>query len=106
MSCHTGHRCDSESVLLWPAAVAQIQSLAWKLPHTAGVALKSREEKNKDNQASRKGAVWTVDKLSIFNFLITYTTQITNAYKRTKWKYIRVSEDVLHVLNAIKLNIK
>ena len=57
MSCHTGHRCDSESVLLWPAAVAQIQSLAWKLPHTAGVALKSREEKNKDNQASRKGAV-------------------------------------------------
>ena len=46
-----GHRCGSDAPLLWlwlwPAAGALIQPLAWELPYTAGVALKSKKQTNK-----------------------------------------------------------
>ena len=49
MSCGLGHRCGSDPVLLWlwsrPAAVALIRPLAWEPPHTVGVALESRTNK-------------------------------------------------------------
>ena len=51
MSCSVGHRQGWDPVLLWlwcrPAATAPIRLLAWKLPYTAGVALKKkRKEKS------------------------------------------------------------
>ena len=49
MSCGIGHRCNWDPVLLWlwhsPAAAAPIQPLAWELPYTVGVALKSQKKK-------------------------------------------------------------
>ena len=45
-----GHRCGSDLVLLWlwhrPAAVPPFQPLAWELPCTAGVTLKSKKKKS------------------------------------------------------------
>ena len=52
VSCGVGCRRSSDLALLWlqrrPAAVALIRSLAWELPHAAGVALKGK--KNKPNK--------------------------------------------------------
>ena len=49
--CGVGHRRNSDPALLWllcrPAAVAQIQPLAWELPCAAGVALKRKGKKKK-----------------------------------------------------------
>ena len=49
LSCGIGCRCGLDPVLLWlwrrPAAVAQIQPLAWRSPYAAGAALK-RKKKN------------------------------------------------------------
>ena len=46
MSCGVGHRCGSDSELLWLwcrlAAVVLIRLLAWELPYAACVALKSK----------------------------------------------------------------
>ena len=47
MSCGVGRRCGSELVLLWLAAAAPIQPLAWELPYTASVALKRKKKKEK-----------------------------------------------------------
>ena len=44
MSCGVGHRCGSDSELLWlwyrPAAVAPIRPLAWELLYAKDAALK------------------------------------------------------------------
>ena len=49
-NCRVGHRCGSDSMLLWlqcrPAAAATIRSLAWELPCAAGAAVKRKKEKN------------------------------------------------------------
>ena len=49
MPCGVGCRCDSDPVLRWlwcrAADVASVQPLAWELPYTAGVALKSKKKK-------------------------------------------------------------
>ena len=54
MSCGIGHRHHSDPMLLWlwhwPAAVAPIQPLAWELPYTLSVALKSKTNKQTGNQ--------------------------------------------------------
>ena len=51
MSCGVGLRCSLDPALLWPwcrpAAVAPIGPLAWEPLYAAGVALKSKETKNK-----------------------------------------------------------
>ena len=51
MSCGASHRQDSDPALLrlWCrlAARAPIQSLAWELPYTMDVALKSKKKKRK-----------------------------------------------------------
>ena len=43
-----GCRCGLDPTLLWLwlAAAAQIQPLAWELPHAAGLALKSKTKQN------------------------------------------------------------
>ena len=50
MSCGVGRRHGLDPVLLWlwcrPAATALIRPLAWEPPYVAGVALKSKKEKN------------------------------------------------------------
>ena len=47
MSYGVGHRCGSDPALLWLwrrlAAAAPIQPLAWELPRTIGVALKTKK---------------------------------------------------------------
>ena len=47
-NCSTGHRCDSDLVLLWhrPAAAVLIWPLAWELPYTTGVAIKKKKKMN------------------------------------------------------------
>ena len=41
MSRGVSHRCGSDPWLwLWPAAIAQMQPLAWELPYAAGAAQK------------------------------------------------------------------
>ena len=47
---------------LWPAAIAPVQPLAWKLPHAAGVALKSEKKKKKKYEKRTKTP-------AIFSFL-------------------------------------
>ena len=51
LSCGVGHRCGSDSVLLWlwcrPAAVAPIRPLAWEAPYAVSVALKDKKTKTK-----------------------------------------------------------
>ena len=51
VSCGVGHRCGSDSTLLWlwrrPAAVAPIRPLAWEPPYAAGMALKRQKDKTK-----------------------------------------------------------
>ena len=46
MSCGVGHRCSSDSELLWLwhrlAAAALIRSLAWEPPYAASEALKKK----------------------------------------------------------------
>ena len=55
MSCGVGHRCGLDLVLLWLwcglAAVAPIRLLAWELPYSAGVALKSQKKKKKEEDS-------------------------------------------------------
>ena len=51
MSCDVGLRRGLDPVLLWLwlAAVALIQPpLAWELPYATGVALKSKEKKERE----------------------------------------------------------
>ena len=59
MSCGLGQRHGSDSVLLWlwhrPAAIAQIQPLAWELPCATGVA-----PKKKKNIAYMNIGMWNV----------------------------------------------
>ena len=45
MSCGVGHRCGSDSMLLWHRQEAEnpVRTLAWELPYVAGVALKKRQ---------------------------------------------------------------
>ena len=47
MNCGVGHRRGLNPELLWlwrrPAAVAQIQLLAWELPYASSAALKSNK---------------------------------------------------------------
>ena len=44
MSCHVGHRCNSDPMLLWLwcrlSDAATIQPLAWELLYAVGMALK------------------------------------------------------------------
>ena len=51
VSCDVGRRHCLEPALLWlwlrPAAVAPIRLLAWELPCSVGVALKSKTEKER-----------------------------------------------------------
>ena len=51
LSCDVGHRAGLDPVWLWPAATAPIRPLAWKLPYTTDVALKSKN-KNKNFMVS------------------------------------------------------
>ena len=48
MNCGAGHRQGSNLALLWlwdrPAAIGP---LAWELPYTTGIALKSKKKKKK-----------------------------------------------------------
>ena len=44
MSCGVGHRCSSDPALLWPAAAAPIQPLAWEAPYAVGAALKKAKK--------------------------------------------------------------
>ena len=37
----------------WPAATAVIGPLAWEPPYAAGVALKDRKQKQKQNEVNR-----------------------------------------------------
>ena len=47
MSCGVDRRRGSDPTLLWlwcrPAAVAQLQPLAWERPYAVGAALKSKK---------------------------------------------------------------
>ena len=56
MSCGVGYKHNSDPTLLWlglwPAAAALIQPLAWELPYTSDVVLKS--QKNKTKQKKKK----------------------------------------------------
>ena len=49
MSCGAGHRHGLDLALLWLwyrlAAAAAIQPLTWEPPHTAGVAIKAKQNK-------------------------------------------------------------
>ena len=58
MSCGVGHRLGSDSKFLWlwcrPAAAGPIQPLAWELPYSASLALKSKKEKRKDKKRKKK----------------------------------------------------
>ena len=55
VSCGVGHRCGSDSALLWlwPRSVATppIQPLAWEPPYAVSTALK------RPNRSSRRGTV-------------------------------------------------
>ena len=57
VSCGVGHRCGSDTVLLWLwrrlEAAAPIGLLAWELPYATGVALK---KKRKKMEMTSKGA--------------------------------------------------
>jgi len=57
MSCGVGHRCSSNSALLWlwyrTEATAPIQPLAWEPPYATGVALEKRQ-KNLKNKIKTK----------------------------------------------------
>ena len=50
MTCGVSYRGDSDLALLWlwyrPVTMALIQSLAWKHPYAAGIALKRPKKKN------------------------------------------------------------
>ena len=54
MSCGVGGRRRSDSALLWLwcrlAATAPIPPLAWEPPYAAGVALKKKTDKDKENK--------------------------------------------------------
>ena len=56
VSCDVGHRHGSDPVLLWlwhgPAAKAP-RLLAWELPYSAGVALKSQKKKKKKKKTNK-----------------------------------------------------
>ena len=58
MSCGVGGRCGSDPASPWlwgrPAAVAPVQSLAWKPPYAAGAALKRQKERGKEGREERK----------------------------------------------------
>ena len=58
MSCGIGHRHSLDPMLLWLwlwlAAVAPIRPLAWELPHTTGMALKSKNKTNKQKQHNKQ----------------------------------------------------
>ena len=51
VSCGVGHKCGSDSALLWlwhrPAAAAPIQPLAWELSYAAAVVVKIKKKKKK-----------------------------------------------------------
>ena len=59
MSFGVGRRGSSDPVLLglWqrPAAVTQIQPLAWELPYGAGVALKSKKKQKTKTKKNKFG---------------------------------------------------
>ena len=56
MSCGVGHRCGSDTELLWlwhrPAAVALIIPLAWEPPYAMGGSLKRQKSKKKNREMS------------------------------------------------------
>ena len=58
VSCGVGHRRCSDPVLLWlwcrPAAVAPIRPLAWEPPYAAGLALKSKTNKQKNTTPQKQ----------------------------------------------------
>ena len=58
MSCGVGHRHGLDPALLWLwrklAAVALIQPLAWELPYATGVALKKKNNKERDKKERKK----------------------------------------------------
>ena len=51
MGCGVGHRCSSDTVLLWLwcrlAAAAPVQLLDWEFPDAMGVAVKKKKKKKK-----------------------------------------------------------
>ena len=61
MSCGVGRRHSSDPELLWLwhrlAAVALILPLAWELPYTVGMALKSKKQKQTNKQKLRLSSV-------------------------------------------------
>ena len=58
MSCGVGRSRGLDLALLWlchrPAATAPAKSLAWELPFAAGVALKSKTNKQTKNPKNKK----------------------------------------------------
>ena len=58
MSCGVGHRCGSDTELLWlwhrPAAVALIIPLAWEPPYALGAAQENGEKTKKEGKKERK----------------------------------------------------
>ena len=63
MSCGVGRRHGLDPALLWLwcrlAAVAPIAPVAWARPYAAGVALKSKKQKQKQNPQSPKLSIET-----------------------------------------------
>ena len=57
MSCGVGHRCVSDTALLWLwcrlAGVAPIQPPAWESPYALVVALKSKAKQNKETKTPK-----------------------------------------------------
>ena len=62
MSCGVGHRHGSHLSLLWlwyrPAAVTQIQPIAWELPYAWSAALKRKKKKFNLNHDFRFSKLW------------------------------------------------
>ena len=57
MSCSVGHRCGSDSMLLWLwrrlTAKVPIRLLAWEPPYATGVALKKKKKKKKKRREKK-----------------------------------------------------
>ena len=58
MTCSVGHRCCSNSMLLWlwcrQAAIALIGPIVWEPPYAEGGALKSKKKKKKKKKKEKK----------------------------------------------------
>ena len=53
LNCGVDHRCSLNLALLWPAAAAPNQPLAWELPYATGAALKKKANEKKQKKRER-----------------------------------------------------